>query len=142
MKFVVTRIERIALWSSFSVGTPHAFILACFFIALWVMTGPFAGWSDSWTLSGNTIMTVISFLMMFLLQHTANQTVEEMHGRLRTIEAQNEIMLKIMRGDIIVAPSGYLVDYTRLSDEELAAVDEHAKEHLAGSTVVWQSEGI
>lgn len=143
MKFIVNHIERFAMWSSISCGSPHAFLLACLFIALWITTGPVSGWSDSWVLIANTIMTVISFLMMFLLQHTANATVGEMHDRLRNLEAQNDTILKMLRGDIVRdARSGLLIDYSPLSDEELAYVDEEWERLTKNSTVVWSSPGI
>ncbi|RYF14496.1 MAG: low affinity iron permease family protein [Oxalobacteraceae bacterium] len=129
--------NRAASW----LGHPSAFLLASLFIVIWGIAGPFCGFSDAWQLSANTITTIVTFLMMFLLQNTGNRTIEEMHDRLRGLENQNDLMLKIIKGDIVVK-DGMMFDYSDLTDEELAATDPHAEELLRNSTLVWQSKEL
>ena len=56
-----------------SAGRPSAFALAVFVIVVWGMTGPFFGYSDTWQLIINTGTTVITFLMVFLIQNSQNR---------------------------------------------------------------------
>jgi len=55
------------------VGSAWAFMLALLLILVWVLTGPFFGFSDTWQLVVNTATTVITFLMVFLIQNTQNR---------------------------------------------------------------------
>jgi low affinity Fe/Cu permease len=54
-------------------GSPTAFLLATSFILLWAVTGPAFGYSDTWQLVINTATTIITFLMVFLIQNTQNR---------------------------------------------------------------------
>src|SRR6185503_8004529 len=56
-----------------SAGRPSAFALAVFVIVVWGVTGPFFGYSDTWQLIINTGTTVITFLMVFLIQNSQNR---------------------------------------------------------------------
>jgi low affinity Fe/Cu permease len=56
-----------------TAGRPSAFMLAVFVIVVWVVTGPFFGYSDTWQLIINTGTTVITFLMVFLIQNSQNR---------------------------------------------------------------------
>lgn len=56
-----------------SAGRPSAFVLAVFVIVIWGVTGPFFGYSDTWQLIINTGTTVITFLMVFLIQNSQNR---------------------------------------------------------------------
>jgi low affinity Fe/Cu permease len=81
-------------------------------ILVWVLTGPTFHFSDTWQLVINTATTVITFLMVFLIQNTQNRDAKAMHLKL------NEIIraLKDARNE--------LVDLEDLSDEELKKLDE------------------
>lgn len=61
--------ERIAT----AAGTPLAFSLALFLVLLWVLSGPFFGFSDTWQLIINTGTTIVTFLMVFLIQNAQNR---------------------------------------------------------------------
>jgi low affinity Fe/Cu permease len=64
---------RFAKWTARTSGHPSAFGLAAGIILLWVVTGPIFGFSDTWQLVINTATTVITFLMVFLIQSTQNR---------------------------------------------------------------------
>src|SRR5437763_1256555 len=63
-------------------GRPMAFFLAVLVILLWAVTGPVFHYSDTWQLVINTGTTIITFLMVFLIQNTQNRDSEAMHLKL------------------------------------------------------------
>jgi low affinity Fe/Cu permease len=68
-------------------------MLALSIVTLWAVTGPLFGYSDTWQLVINTGTTIVTFLMVFLLQNTGNRTIDELHDRLKNIEHQNQELL-------------------------------------------------
>jgi low affinity Fe/Cu permease len=64
---------RFARWTSHAAGHPAAFLLAALTIVAWVVTGPIFGYSDTWQLVINTGTTIVTFLMVFLIQNTQNR---------------------------------------------------------------------
>jgi len=72
---------RIASWA----GQPAAFIVAFLFIFIWGMTGPIFGFSDTWQLIVNTSTTIITFLMVFLIQNAQNRDGAAMQAKLDEI---------------------------------------------------------
>ena len=79
------------------VGSPPVFIIAVLIVALWAFSGPLFHYSDSWQLVINTGTTIITFLMVFLIQNTQNRDAKAMHLKLdeliRAIEgARNQLI--------------------------------------------------
>jgi len=68
-----------AQWVAHATGRPIAFLLALASIVLWGFTGPFFGFSDTWQLVINTATTIITFLMVFVIQNTQNRDTASMH---------------------------------------------------------------
>jgi low affinity Fe/Cu permease len=64
---------RIATRVAHYTGRPIVFATACLLLVVWAATGPFAGYSDAWQLVVNTATTIITFLMVFLIQNTQNR---------------------------------------------------------------------
>ncbi|MGC4192044.1 MAG: low affinity iron permease family protein [Thermomicrobiales bacterium] len=62
-----------------------AFVVAVAFVAVWAVSGPFFGFSETWQLVINTSTTIITFLMVFLVQSTQNRDSEAMHIKLDEI---------------------------------------------------------
>lgn len=73
---------RIATAVSFAVGQPWAFILAVISIILWGASGPLFGFSDTWQLVVNTTTTIITFLMVFVIQNSQNRDAAAMQAKL------------------------------------------------------------
>jgi low affinity Fe/Cu permease len=65
--------SRFAKWTARATGHPAAFIIAALIIMVWVVTGPIFGFSDTWQLVINTGTTIVTFLMVFLIQNTQNR---------------------------------------------------------------------
>ncbi len=64
------------------LGTPKAFAVAVAIVVLWGLSGPFFGFSDTWQLVINTSTTIVTFLMVFLIQNTQNRDALAMHLKL------------------------------------------------------------
>lgn len=73
---------RFAKWTSRTMGHPVAFIGAMLIIVVWAVTGPLFGFSDTWQLVINTSTTIVTFLMVFLIQNTQNRDSEAMQLKL------------------------------------------------------------
>ncbi len=63
-------------------GKSSTFTLACSVVLLWLITGPLFGYSDTWQLAINTATTIVTFLMVFLIQHTQNVDTEALQIKL------------------------------------------------------------
>jgi len=93
------RFSRFSRWSSFITGRPLAFNVAIFIILVWVVSGPIFGFSDTWQLMINTATTIVTFLMVFLIQHTQNKDTEAMQVKLdeliRSIDGAHNALLNL-----------------------------------------------
>ena len=89
------------------VGSPWSFIAAACVIIAWSASGPFFHWSDTWQLVINTSTTIVTFLMVFLIQNTQNRDAKAIHLKLD----------ELIRG--VEGARTSLVDLEDLSDEEL-----------------------
>lgn len=99
--------HRIAQRTSNAVGSAWAFIIALLIIIAWAASGPIFHFSDTWQLVINTSTTIITFLMVFLIQNTQNRDARVIHLKLD----------ELIR--VIDAARDHLVDLEDLSEEEL-----------------------
>ena len=74
--------RKFAQITSQAVGSSWAFILAVLIILIWAVTGPMFHYSDTWQLVINTSTTIITFLMVFLIQNTQNRDAKAIHLKL------------------------------------------------------------
>lgn len=65
--------SQFATWTAHASGTPITFVLAVLVILIWAITGPVFNFSDTWQLVINTGTTIVTFLMVFLIQSTQNR---------------------------------------------------------------------
>ena len=82
--------SRMAQWTGAQLGRPYTFALACLVVIVWGMTGPLFGYSDTWQLVINTGTTIVTFLMVFLLQHTQNRDTRVIQLKLDELIRANE----------------------------------------------------
>ena len=76
---------RFAQTSAAVLGHPSAFLLAVWITVVWGLTGPFFHFSEAWQLVINTITNVVTFLMVFLIQHTQNRDTLALHLKLNEV---------------------------------------------------------
>jgi low affinity Fe/Cu permease len=79
-----------ALWTSRQCGRASTFIVACMTIVAWAVTGPVFHYSDTWQLVINTGTTIVTFLMVFLIQNTQNRDMSALHLKLDELIRVNE----------------------------------------------------
>ncbi len=73
------------------LGRPGVFIIAVIVIILWAVSGPFLGFSDTWQLIINTVTTLVTFLMVFIIQNTQNRDSAAVHLKLDTLMREHGI---------------------------------------------------
>jgi low affinity Fe/Cu permease len=94
------------------LGSAWVFVCALAIIAIWAMTGPAFGYSDTWQLIINTGTTIVTFLMVFLIQNTQNRDAKAVHLKL-------DELIRALGG-----ARNKLVDLEKLSDDDLKALEE------------------
>lgn len=94
------------------VGSPWAFILAVITVMTWVVTGPQFAYSDTWQLAINTGTTIVTFLMVFLIQNSQNRDAKAVHLKL-------DELIHGVRG-----ARNSLINLENLSDQELEALQQ------------------
>lgn len=102
--------ERLSYQATKATGTSLAFVLAVGVVLLWLVTGPLFGFSDTWQLVINTGTTIVTFLMVFLIQRAQNKDALAIHLKLNEIVAAME------------GASNRLIDVEDLSEAEIVAL--------------------
>jgi low affinity Fe/Cu permease len=106
-------LARFASWVAAATGTTTAFIIAASVVILWGLTGPLFKYSDTWQLVINTSTTIVTFLMVFLIQRSQNK--ESLAVQLKL----NEIVAAIE------GASNHLISVEDLSEQELETLHAH-----------------
>lgn len=104
---------RFARWACDASGSTGAFGLAVLIIVVWLITGPIFGFSDTWQLVINTGTTVVTFLMVFLIQRAQNKDSRAIHLKL------NELVAAVN------GASNRLINVEDLTEDELRILHRH-----------------
>ncbi len=110
MLYRSSQFTYFARWTSRATGHPVAFVAALLIIVVWAVTGPLFGFSDTWQLVINTGTTIVTFLMVFLIQNTQNRDSEAMQLKL-------DELIRAING----AHNG-LLDLEELTEEDLERI--------------------
>jgi low affinity Fe/Cu permease len=102
---------EVARHASNLTGSPAALAAACGVVLLWAVTGPVFGFSDTWQLVINTGTTIVTFLMVFLLQNTQNRDA-------RALQLKLDELLRSLH-----AARNRLIDLENCTDEEIAQIE-------------------
>ena len=104
-----------------AVGTPWAMLLAVGIVALWAVSGPVFGFSDTWQLAINTGTTVVTFLMVFVIQASQNREA-------RATQLKLDELIRAMQG-----ANNELIDLEEASDETVELQQEHFRSIVAAA---------
>lgn len=107
---------RIARYASDALGTARAFAIAVAVVVVWGVSGPLFRFSDTWQLVINTGTTIVTFLMIFLVQHTQNRESRALHLKI------DELLRSVK------AARNSLIDLENCSDEEIADLERQFRE--------------
>ena len=108
-----SRFTRFAKWTSHVAGRPMAFAVALAVIVVWAVTGPVFHFSDTWQLVINTGTTIVTFLMVFLIQRAQNNDARAIHLKL------NEIVAALH------GASNRLINVEDLTEDEVRLLHRH-----------------
>ncbi len=106
-------LETLSLAATQWAGSSSAFGVAAAIILAWALTGPIFGYSDTWQLVINTGTTIVTFLMVFLIQRAQNKESKAIHLKLNEIVAA-------MQG-----ASNHLIDVENLNEQEIEVLHRH-----------------
>jgi low affinity Fe/Cu permease len=106
-------IERLANWGAKAAGSSAAFIGAFSLVLLWGITGPVFHYSETWQLFINTGTTIITFLMVFLIQKSQNKDSLAIQLKLNELVASHEMA------------SNRLVDVENITEDELKVIQKY-----------------
>jgi low affinity Fe/Cu permease len=120
---------RLAKKASTFTGRPASFALALGTIVVWAVTGPLFGFSDTWQLVINTGTTIVTFLMVFLIQNTQNRDTEAMQIKL-------DELIRVSR-----SANNALLDLEELEEKELDDLRAHYEEMARKAREVQQVKG-
>src|SRR5580765_8745987 len=104
--------SQAAQWTSRQCGRPLTFGLAVAIVVMWGLTGPIFHYSDTWQLIINTGTTIVTFLMVFLIQNTQNRDAKAAHLKLDEI-------IRALEG-----ARNELIDLEKLADEDLTSLEK------------------
>ena len=110
------RLEQFSSWATAVTGSTFGFTFAALLIAVWLVTGPLFGFSNTWQLVINTATTIVTFLMVFLIQRSQNKESLAVQLKLNELVASKK------------GASNRLIDIEDLSEEELQILHKHFRQ--------------
>jgi low affinity Fe/Cu permease len=110
------RLEQFSTWATAATGSTVGFSLAGLLIAVWLLSGPLFRFSNTWQLVINTATTIVTFLMVFLIQRSQNKESLAVQLKLNELVASKK------------GASNRLIDIEDLTEEELRVLHQHFRQ--------------
>ena len=107
------KFERFSNWVTKATGSPFAFLIALVIVLVWAVTGPIFNYSETWQLVINTGTTIITFLMIFVIQQSQNKDTVALHLKLNELIAASDLT------------SNRLIECEDLTEEELQVIKKY-----------------
>jgi low affinity Fe/Cu permease len=118
---------RFARWVERQVGRSSTFVLAIAVVVVWAISGPIFGWSDTWQLVINTGTTIVTFLMVFVIQNTQSRDTQAMQLKLDELIRVNEMARNSMIN--LEEMSDIDVERMKAAFAALASIETSASHH-------------
>ena len=128
------RFRRTSRKVAGAIGTPAAFLVAFLFVLAWALTGPIFGFSDTWQLIINTSTTVVTFLMVFIIQATQNHDAKAIHLKLdELIRANTKARNMLLEAEELTEEEldDLQKEFARLAKEKIA--ERESDPHITSS---------
>lgn len=131
---LTARFEGFSQKVTHAVGRPWAFLIALLVIVLWAVSGPVFGFGDTWQLVINTSTTIVTFLMVFLIQQTQNKDSKAMELKLNELVAATKgasnrlIDVEALTEDDLDVLHGYYRQLVQLSRRDRDLTESHSLE--------------
>ncbi len=107
------KFEKFSNWVTKATGSPYAFLMALVVVVVWAATGPIFNYSETWQLVINTGTTIITFLMIFVIQQSQNKDTVAIHLKLNELIAASDLT------------SNRLIECEDLTEEELQVIKKY-----------------
>ena len=121
-ELVANRIAR-------AMGRPVTFLISCALVIVWALSGPLFHFSDTWQLLINTGTTIVTFLMVFLIQNTQNREGKALHAKL------DQLILALETAQ------NRFIGLEKRSETEIEQMREEIEEHLESEVVLEPTRG-
>lgn len=126
------QFERLSSTITHATGSPGALITACMVIVTWGLTGPVFNYSNTWQLVINTGTTIITFIMVFIIQHSQNKDTTAIQLKLNELIASNSrasnrlVNIEDLTEEELMALKKFYITLSRLSDKEKDIFTSHS----------------
>lgn len=124
--------EKLSTRITKATGSPRAVLIACLVIIIWFCTGPLFHYSDTWQLVINTGTTIITFIMVFIIQHSQNKDTTAIQLKLNELIATNDkssnrlVNIEDLTEEELTALKGFYITLAKLSKEEKDIFKSHS----------------
>jgi low affinity Fe/Cu permease len=126
------RFEKISSHITKATGSPAAVITACLVIVVWAFAGPLFSYSDTWQLVINTGTTIITFIMVFIIQHSQNKDTTAIQLKLNELIASNDkasnrlVNIEDLTEDELQTLKKFYITLAKLSGKEKDIFTSHS----------------
>ncbi|MFN8347481.1 MAG: low affinity iron permease family protein [Spirosomataceae bacterium] len=134
----ISGFEKISAIATKAAGSTFAFITAALLIVAWLISGPIFNYSDTWQLVINTSTTIVTFLMVFLIQRSQNKESVAIHLKLNELIAAHEfasnrlVCVEDMTEEELLVLQKFYIHLSKMTKEEESMQQSHSIEEAEG----------